>query len=233
MNQKVNTHFTDLSKLEPGRFHSWQGKRNRPCLLLAMLMWGNNSILSLLLSNSFVCLNISSVLKNYIRFVGIWIACVYYNWVALPENNSPGSAIIVFHIWHICRISYQYNISYIFCKILSSLSMVSRMSFRYWYQYFQEWVFQYQYFSNCLQRYCKSIPRSDQLSKLWANTGSKQVRLNVCHLDIPWKPGLLLIWRNAWGWGGTRAEWQAEGLLLKRVATGMLHNIWPNFNYLV
>ena len=111
MNQKINTHFSDLSKLEPGRFHSWQGKRNRPCLLLAMLMWGNNSILSLLLSNSFVCLNISSVLKNYIRFVGIWIACVYYNWVALPENNSPGSAIIVFHIWHICRISYQYNIS--------------------------------------------------------------------------------------------------------------------------
>merc|ERR1719209_1263915 len=46
-------------------------------------------------------------------------------------------------------------------------------------------------------------------------------RSTVQTVSEHWQPaGLLLIWRNAWGWGGTRAGWQAGDLLPKRVVTG-------------
>lgn len=42
----TDSHISDLLKLGPGRFHSWQERRNHPCLLLATLMWGINLNLS-------------------------------------------------------------------------------------------------------------------------------------------------------------------------------------------
>ena len=45
---EIDSLISDLLKLGPGRFHSWQEKRNHPCLSLAMLMWGNKTISSLI-----------------------------------------------------------------------------------------------------------------------------------------------------------------------------------------